>query len=77
MFSLLLFPIYMLATQFWLLVSSIVLFMFPQGLECKLIKTLYSLKQASKAWFSKLSNCLLFLGFVASKFDTSLFTKDT
>jgi hypothetical protein len=40
---------------------------------CKLDKTLYGLKQAPRVWYSKLSNKLKVLGFMASKVDTSLF----
>lgn len=39
----------------------------------KLHKSLYSLKQAPRAWYSRLSSKLQELGFIASKADTSLF----
>ena len=41
---------------------------------CRLKKALYGLKQAPRAWFLRLSNSLLDLGFVGSSVDTSLFT---
>jgi histone deacetylase 1/2 len=40
---------------------------------CKLDKALYRLKQAPRAWYSRLSAKLLSIGFVASKSDMSLF----
>jgi len=40
---------------------------------CQLHKSLYGLKQASRAWYHRLSVFLLTIGFHASKFDTSLF----
>ena len=44
---------------------------FPSHV-CKLQKAIYGLKQAPKAWFSKLSSRLLQLGFCGSHSDTSL-----
>lgn len=38
----------------------------------RLHKALYGLKQSPQAWFTKLSECLLQLGFLASKFDSSM-----
>jgi len=38
----------------------------------RLYKSLYGLKQASRAWYTRLSDFLLSLGFHASKVNTSL-----
>lgn len=46
-----------------------------QPLVCKLTKTLYGLKQASRAWFLKLKQVLQALGFSTSRADNSLFYK--
>jgi hypothetical protein len=45
---------------------------FPNHV-CKQDKAIYGLKQTSRAWYSRLSNKPLQLGFFMSKGDTSLF----
>jgi len=40
---------------------------------CRLHKSLYGLKQAPRVWYTRLSDFLLSIGFLASKVDTSLF----
>jgi hypothetical protein len=45
---------------------------FPNHI-CRLHKAIYGLKQTPRAWFSRLSQRLLALGFHGSKSDTSLF----
>ncbi|CAH9081001.1 unnamed protein product, partial [Cuscuta epithymum] len=44
------------------------------GQVCKLLRSLYGLRQAPRCWFSKLTNALLSYGFSQSHADYSLFT---
>lgn len=44
---------------------------------CRIKKSLYGLKQASRQWYSKLSKFIIEQGYIQSKADYSLFTKST
>lgn len=46
------------------------------NLVCKLIKSIYGLKQDSRCWFEKLTDCLLKAGYNQSTTDHSMFTYD-
>ena len=45
------------------------------NLVCRLNKSIYGLKQSPRAWYGKLSQYLISLGFKISQSDTSLFSK--
>lgn len=46
-----------------------------KGKVCKLLKSIYGLKQVSQQWFSKLTSALLSLGYMQSSCDFSLFVR--
>ena len=47
----------------------------PSNAVCKLNKSIYGLKQASRQWFKKFSNALLVLGFTKAHGDHTLFLR--
>lgn len=49
----------------------------PPNFVCRLHKSLYGLKQASRQWYLKLSRTLLNMGFKKSHHDHTLFVKNT
>lgn len=50
-------------------------FTLEGGYICKFNKTLYSLKQASRAWYDKLNGCFIAWNFINSKADSSFFIR--
>nr|GEV40714.1 ribonuclease H-like domain-containing protein [Tanacetum cinerariifolium] len=65
----------------WLLLEEVVFMKPPEGYfpfdntVCRLKKSLYGLKQASRQWNAKLTSTLIENGFSQSKYDHSLYTK--
>jgi hypothetical protein len=45
----------------------------PEGMVCHLRRSLYGLKQASRAWFQRFASVVTATGFSASAYDPSLF----
>lgn len=45
------------------------------GQVLKLRKAIYGLKQSSRAWYKKVDECLLNIGYIRSKIEPSLYTK--
>ena len=50
-------------------------FVFNPYLMCRLKKSLYGLKQATKAWYAKIDGFLLSLSFVRCKYDPNVYLK--
>ena len=48
-------------------------FIHCPSLVCRLKKSLYGLKQAPKAWYAKMDNFLLSLGFERCKYDPNIY----
>ena len=48
-------------------------FIHDPSLVCRLNNSLYGLKQAPKAWYAKMDNFLLSLGFERCKFDPNVY----
>ncbi|KAG7546386.1 Integrase catalytic core [Arabidopsis suecica] len=49
--------------------------LFPKNAVCRLKKSIYGLKQASRQWFLKFSECLLKMGFIKGHGDHTLFVR--
>ena len=51
-------------------------FIEDPSLVCRLNKSLYGLKQAPRAWYAKMDNFMLSLGFERCKYDTNVYLKN-
>ena len=51
-------------------------FIQDPSLVCKLNKSLYGLKQAPRAWYAKMDNSLLSLGFERCKYDPNVYLQN-
>lgn len=62
------------------LVSSVVYVSQPPGYEngknkvCKLVKSLYALKESTRSWYERLNDYVVELGFIRSKYDYCLYS---